>query len=81
MIAVPIGPRVQRFATPPRPPTSIAAAAQAPARPARPRLPRGRFPSGTLAPWEFERDGEVVQVDPAARSLVSFGGGHRPRRS
>src|ERR1700741_3416083 len=64
MIAVPIGPRVQRFA-----------AAAAPAyldRHGRPKHPRellghaclrGRFSSGTTAPWEFERDGEVVCVE------------------
>ncbi len=77
MIAVPIGPRVQRFAT-----------AAAPAyldrrgRPGHPRellghaCMRGRFSSGAMmAPWEFERDGEVVRVDPAGPLLVSAGGG------
>ena len=74
MIAVPIGPRVQRFAT-----------AAAPAyldRHGRPEHPRdllghaclrGRFPSGAMAPWEFEREGEVVRVDPAGPLLVSIG--------
>jgi len=58
MIAVPIGPRTQRFA-----------AAAAPAyldRHGRPQHPRellghaclrGRFTSGAMAPWEFERGG------------------------
>jgi DNA-binding transcriptional LysR family regulator len=76
MIAVPIGPRVQRFAT-----------AAAPAyldrrgRPAHPRellghaCLRGRFASGTMAAWEFERDGEVVRVDPSGPLLVRLGGG------
>jgi DNA-binding transcriptional LysR family regulator len=75
MIAVRIGPRVQRFA-----------AAAAPAyldRRGRPKHPRdlldhaclrGRFPSGTMAPWEFERGGEVVVVDPTGPLLVSLGG-------
>jgi DNA-binding transcriptional LysR family regulator len=76
MIAVPIGPRVQRFAT-----------AAAPAyldrhgRPEHPRellghaCPLGRFPSGTMAtPWEFERDGEVVRVDPTGPLVVRAGG-------
>jgi DNA-binding transcriptional LysR family regulator len=75
MIAVPIGPRVQRFA-----------AAAAPAyldRRGRPEHPRellehsclrGRFPSGTMPPWEFERDGEVVKVDAAGPLLVGIGG-------
>jgi len=75
MIAVPIGPRLQRFAT-----------AAAPAylnrrgRPAHPRdllghaCLRGRFASGTMPPWEFERDGKVVRVDPTGPLLVGIGG-------
>jgi len=75
MIAVPIGPRVQRFAT-----------AAAPAyldRRGRPEHPRellahaclrGRFSSGTMPPWEFERNGKVVRVDPTGPLLVSIGG-------
>jgi DNA-binding transcriptional LysR family regulator len=76
MIAVPIGPRVQRFAT--------AAAPSYLARRGRPEHPhdllhhaclRGRFPSGTIPPWEFERDGEVVRVDPTGQLIVRIGGG------
>jgi DNA-binding transcriptional LysR family regulator len=76
MIAVPIGPRFQRFAT-----------AAAPAyldRRGRPGHPRdllghafllGRFASGALtAPWEFERDGEVVRVDGQGPLVVQAGG-------
>jgi DNA-binding transcriptional LysR family regulator len=75
MIAVPIGPRVQRFA-----------AAAAPAyldRHGRPEQPRqllhhaclrGRFSSGTSPPWEFERKGKMVRVDPAGPLLVSIPG-------
>jgi DNA-binding transcriptional LysR family regulator len=74
MIAVPIGPRVQRFAT-----------AASPAyldRHGRPEHPsellghaclRGRFASGVMMPWEFERDGEVVRVDPTGPLLVRIG--------
>jgi DNA-binding transcriptional LysR family regulator len=74
MIAVPIGPRAQRFAT-----------AAAPAyldRHGRPQHPRdllshaclrGRFTSGAMVPWEFERGGEVVQVDPSGPLLVQVG--------
>ncbi|MDB5968764.1 MAG: LysR family transcriptional regulator [Hydrocarboniphaga sp.] len=74
MIAVPIGPRVQRFAT-----------AAAPAyldRHGRPEHPsellkhaclRGRFSSGAMPPWEFERDGELLRVDPTGPLLVSVG--------
>jgi len=77
MIAVPIGPRVQRFAT-----------AAAPAywdRAGRPRHPRdllghacllARFASGRLtAPWDFVRDGETVRVDPKGPLIVSVNGG------
>ena len=75
MIAVPIGPRVQRFA-----------AAAAPAyldRRGRPRHPRdlldhaclrGRFGSGNTPAWEFERKGETVQVEPGGPLLVHLGG-------
>src|SRR6516164_293531 len=75
MIAVPIGPRVQRFA-----------AAASPAyldRCGRPQQPRqllehaclrGRFSSGTMPPWEFERGGESMRVDPAGPLLVSIPG-------
>jgi DNA-binding transcriptional LysR family regulator len=76
MIAVPIGPRVQSFA-----------AAAAPAyldRHGRPKHPRellghaclrGRFPSGTMiTPWEFEREGEEVRVDPTGPLIVQAGG-------
>jgi DNA-binding transcriptional LysR family regulator len=74
MIAVPIGPRVQRFAT-----------AASPAyldRYGRPRHPRdllsyaclrSRFTSGAMTPWEFECDGEVVRVDPSGPLLVQAG--------
>ena len=74
MIAVPIGPRVQRFAT-----------AAAPAyldRRGRPEHPRellghaclrGRFTSGAMLPWEFERAGELLRIDPAGPLLVSVG--------
>lgn len=75
MIAVPIGPRTQRFA-----------AAASPAyldRQGRPDHPRellhhaclrGRFGSGAMPLWEFERDGEIVRVDPAGPLIVSLGG-------
>jgi DNA-binding transcriptional LysR family regulator len=75
MVAVPIGPRVQRYAT-----------AAAPAyldRRGRPEHPRdllghaclrGRFPSGAELSWEFERDGETVRVEPTGPLLVRVGG-------
>jgi DNA-binding transcriptional LysR family regulator len=74
MIAVPIGPREQRFAT-----------AAAPAyldRRGRPRRPRDllehaclrtRFPSGAMPAWEFERAGRIVKVDPTGPLVVRAG--------
>jgi DNA-binding transcriptional LysR family regulator len=74
MIAIPIGPREQRYA-----------AAASPAyldRRGRPEHPRdllnhdcirGRFSSGAMMLWEFERNGEVVTVDPSGPLLVSTG--------
>ena len=75
MMAVPIGPREQRFA-----------AAASPAyldRRGRPEHPRdllghaclrGRFPSGAVSLWEFEREGEMVRVDPTGPLIVRLGG-------
>jgi DNA-binding transcriptional LysR family regulator len=74
MIAVPIGPRFQRFAT--------AAAPSYLERHGRPAHPRefldyacltARFASGATGPWEFERDGEVVRVEPAGPLIVRTG--------
>ncbi|TIT24477.1 MAG: LysR family transcriptional regulator [Mesorhizobium sp.] len=75
MIAVPIGPRVQRFATAASP-----AYLDRHGRPQHPRdllghaCLRGRFASRAMPPWEFERDGEVVRVDPSGPLLVTLGG-------
>jgi DNA-binding transcriptional LysR family regulator len=74
MVAVPIGPRVQRFATAASP-----AYLDRHGRPQHPRellkhaCLRGRFSSGAMTPWEFERDGEVVRVDPSGPLLVQIG--------
>jgi len=74
MIAVPIGPRIQRFAT-------AASPRYLDARgwPEHPRdllahaCLRGRFASGVVPTWEFERDGEVVRVDPSGPLVVQTG--------
>lgn len=75
MIAVPIGPRVQRFA--------VGASPAYLDRHGRPEHPRdllrhsclqGRFASGATMAWEFERDGEVVKVDPTGPLIVRIGG-------
>lgn len=75
MIAVPVGPRVQRLATAASP-----AYIKRRGRPAHPRdllghaCLLGRFASGAMPPWEFERNGEVVKIDPAGPLLVQIGG-------
>lgn len=75
MIAVPIGPRVQRFA--------VGASPAYLDRHGRPEHPRdllrhsclqGRFASGARMAWEFERDGEVVHVEPTGPLIVRIGG-------
>src|SRR5271170_7768341 len=74
MIAVPIGPRVQRFATAASPDYLDARG-----RPEHPRdllahaCLRGQFASGATPAWEFERDGEVVRVDPVGPLVVRLG--------
>jgi DNA-binding transcriptional LysR family regulator len=76
MIAVPIGPRIQRFAT-----AASAAYLDRHGRPAHPRdllshaCLRGRFASGAIPAWEFERDGEVVRIDASGPLVVRIGGG------
>jgi len=75
MIAVPVGPRQQRF--------SLGAAPAYLDRRGRPEHPRdllghtclqGRFPSGATMEWEFERDGQVVKVDVTGPLTVTLGG-------
>ncbi len=74
MIAVPIGPRRQRFAN-----------AAAPAYLEKHGMPQhpsellahaclaGRFDSGALSTWEFEREGEVVRIEPGGPLIVQSG--------
>lgn len=75
MIAVPIGPRMQRFA--------CAASPGYLDRHGRPEHPRdllahaclrARFPSGAMPPWEFERHSELVRVDPTGPLILRAGG-------
>jgi len=73
MIAVPIGPRMQRFAT-----------AASPAyleRHGRPNHPRklldhacllGRFEGRAMPTWEYERRGTIVKVNPTGPLIVSI---------
>lgn len=72
MIAMPIGPRTQRF---------VAAASPSyldeRGRPAKPQdlvnhaCIRHRFPSGVIAVWEFERRGKTVRIRPDGPLLAS----------
>jgi DNA-binding transcriptional LysR family regulator len=74
MIAIPIGPRVQRFATAASP-----AYLDEQGRPEHPRdllshaCLRGRFAGRASPPWEFERNGEVVRVEPSGPLMVQLG--------
>jgi DNA-binding transcriptional LysR family regulator len=72
MIAMPIGPRTERFAA--------AAAPDYLARRGIPEHPRdllqhacmrGRFLSGAIYPWEFERDGQALTVEPTGPLIVT----------
>lgn len=72
MIALPIGPRTQRFA--------VAAAPSYLAQRGLPQHPRdllqhaclrGKFLSGALYPWEFERDGQTLTVEPGGPLIVT----------
>ena len=74
MIAVPIGPRRQTFAT--------AAAPSYLAQHGRPQHPRelldhaclrGRFSGGAMPAWEFERGGETIAIEPAGPLVISPG--------
>jgi DNA-binding transcriptional LysR family regulator len=71
MVAVPIGPARQRFATAASP-----AYLACHERPQHPNdlldhacLP-GRFGGGALAAWEFERDGNIVRIEPTGPLVV-----------
>ena len=72
MIAIPIGPRVQRLA--------VAAAPAYLARRGVPEHPRdllrhaclrGKFLSGAIYPWEFARDGQTLTVEPSGPLVVT----------
>ncbi|HZP79189.1 MAG TPA: LysR family transcriptional regulator [Pseudolabrys sp.] len=76
MIAVPIGPRVQRFAT-----AAAKAYLDRHGRPEHPRdllahaCLRSRFSSGAFTQWEFERAGKLIRIEPNGPLIVSAGEG------
>lgn len=73
MIAVPIGPRVQRFAAGASP--DYLARCGTPEHPRdllHHQCLRGRFANRGLHAWEFTRDGETVRVEPNGPLIVSI---------
>jgi DNA-binding transcriptional LysR family regulator len=76
MIAVPIGPRWQRMATAASP-----GYLEARGRPLHPRdllqhaCLRGRFASGAMPAWQFQRKQEIVTLDPGGPLIVRVSGG------
>jgi DNA-binding transcriptional LysR family regulator len=74
MIAIPIGPRVQRFAT-----AAAPSYLDTHGRPTHPKdllahaCLRGQFAGGAMPTWDFERDGEVVRLDPPGLLVVRPG--------
>lgn len=75
MIAVPIGPRIQRMAA-----AASTAYLDCHGRPGHPRdLPpgaciRSRFASGAMVRWVFEQGGEAITIEPNGQLLVQIGG-------
>jgi len=75
MVAVPIGPRIQRMAAAASPDYL-----QRHGMPEHPRellthtCMRARFPSGAVVQWQFEREGDIVRIDPNGPLLVEIGG-------
>jgi len=76
MVAIPIGPRRQRF--------GLAAAPSYLEQHGRPKRPqdllqhiclRGRFASGFMPAWEFEQKGRKVVIEPSGPLIVSLGAG------
>lgn len=72
MIAVPIGPRTQRFA--------VVASPSYLERRGTPKHPRdllkhaclrGRFLSGAIYPWEFEKEGQTLIIEPSGPLIVT----------
>ena len=71
MIAIPLGPRTQRFCAAASPDyTARRGAPEHPSELMNHNCIRHRFGSGRLSGWEFERNGEVIRVNPP-ESLVA----------
>lgn len=75
IIAVPIGPRTQRLALAAAPCwLSSHRALLHPKELVAHDCIRLKYSSGALIPWEFERDGETVSVNPAGRLTIGVNG-------
>ena len=74
MVAIPVGPRVQRFAAAASP-----AYLQKRGRPGHPSdllahaCLRGKFSSGAMPAWEFERNGEILKIEVTGPLVVRIG--------
>ena len=74
VIALPIGARQQRFAVAAAPAyLDLQGRPQHPRELLNHRCIRGRFASGVIPEWEFEREGEVVKIQPNGPLIVSIG--------
>ena len=75
MIAVPIGPRVQRMAAAASPAfLARCGALEHPRDLSLGACIRARFASGAMIHWQFERDGEAITIEPNGQLLVQVGG-------
>jgi DNA-binding transcriptional LysR family regulator len=74
MVALPIGPRIQRFAAAAAP--GYLAQYGTPQHPRdlmQHRCMRGRYATGVMAEWEFARDGEILRLQPNGPLTCSIG--------
>ena len=72
MIAVPLGPRTQRFAAVASPDyLKTNGRPQHPKELLKHNCIRHRFLSGVMPPWEFEREGQVVRIDPPSLLITN----------
>ncbi|EOC0077626.1 LysR family transcriptional regulator [Cronobacter turicensis] len=75
VIAVPIGPRIQRLALAATPAyLASRGAINHPADLLQHDCIRMKFSSGALVPWQFERNGETIKVDPPGRITIGVDG-------
>jgi DNA-binding transcriptional LysR family regulator len=72
MIAIPIGPRTQRFAVAAAPAyLALRGIPQHPRDLLQHACLRGRFLSGAIYPWEFERAGQSLTVEPSGPLIIT----------